>query len=1447
MMLPKSSCTLFLVLSLLGVCTGPLLSAQEFTNPYRIVTPIDPASVTVGDFNGDGRPDIAWGDTTVSPSVLHILLAQPGGAYLPAASVTLPQSTSVDCQVADFNKDGRIDLVCATTVTTSNQTNVSLQVFLGNGDGTFQAPITTAINPATTPEILGPPADLNNDGIPDLIMGYSSGYYEVQVLLGNGQGGFKPPITILAGNNPPIVADLNGDGKPDLFWPFGPSVSLGNGDGTFTGPFGYAPAASYAACVLHDMDGDGHLDAVCGYIETHTGDITGASDLIILHGNPDGSFNTTPIAQKTFGDHDTQYDGSGTFQYPIAVADLNGDGIPDVLGYSGDGLTVLLGGPNLTFQAPQHYAEAVTADSAGMPLFLSRIADMNGDGLPDLVATGPNGVYITYAVHNGTFLSATAPEVTEIIGYPSVADFNGDGIPDIAATGDTAIKLSLGHGDGTFATPVALPNSSGAINFSTIYPSNAHILHGDLNGDGKQDILAIGSSSPNVYNSYVLFGHGDGTFAPPVIVPNSTIIYPGSSAIADSAVHDINRDGRDDIVFMNSGATPSQQIQSSVSNGDGSFTNVTSNVPADLQSNATLFPNTQPALADFNRDGKLDAVYGGLANAYVVTGNGDGTFASTALALPVPKFNGNASLGVLSVAAGDFDGDGSQDFAELVQYNSAQSIYTQPLTTAAWVYYGNGNGTFSLPVMAGAFDRNYTGIAAADLSRDGLADIVVQTSGSLGGGYAVGVLTSKPARSFGSEVNYTAGTGLSFLSITDLNRDGFPDLVFGNGDSNILASSVTVLLNLGNTPQLTGQITASPEPSYVTGTFTMTASLALSTPGTIFTGNVAFSIDGVSVGSAPLSANGATIAGPTTLAAGVHTISATWPGNGTYGPITVSAQHTVALVPLQILLTSLLNPSSVGQSVTFTTQFTPVPEPGVILQGYQYRGTTTLYDGATALPSFTTSTLSAGSHSMTAVNSGDTFFAPATSNIVSQVVQLHPSAATLYVTPATAPFGSPFYLTATIGAVNSYTSPDPTGTVRFFVDGAPYVSVTLVASSTLMSTGIATTTVTGLNVGTHTFTCLYAGDTTYGPSACNTVPVTVTATATALTVTSAPNPSFALSPVTFTAHLTSGTQPEPGNTVLLAIGTNAPIALTTDTNGNATYTASALTPGTYPVTATFAATANLFGSTASTTQVVNAIPTTTTLTVAPNPAYQGQPVTLTASVFAPVSGVLSGSVTFLDAGVSIGTGTLNASGQAIFTTTSLAVGTHPLTATYALINYLPSTSPVVNEVILPSSFTISLSPSSITLPPGEQGTVAIHLASVGNFAGPLILTYGPLPAYATATITPPSVTLTAAAGSGSATLTLNTLQTSSANVRSGVRWPVVLAGLLLLPIVARRRRRLGKLLGILCAAVLLQTLTGCTNNWYEGHFVSAGTYQVSVTATDINFNSQSAILTVVVP
>jgi hypothetical protein len=1142
-MLSKLRSSLARTITLLVLAT-PALFAQSFSNPLRIPTPIDPYSIVVGDVNGDGRADILWGDNRISPVTMHVLLAQANGTYLPAASLTLPAPATTECLLADLNKDGHQDLICAGAY----QLDMSVLVFLGNGDSTFQLPISTPVptlsNGAYVAPVIYLAGDLNGDGLPDLIIKeVQSG--ETQTLLGDGKGGFKPPILLNALNSfayNPVFVDVNGDGIPDVLWPLGPEVSFGNGDGTFGPVANYAqPSDALASCVFHDMDGDGHLDAVCGFALSNNGDITGGTRLIILHGNPDGTFNTTPIATKTFGDQANQYNGFGTFLTPIAVADLNGDGILDIMADSGDGLAVLLGGPNLTFTTPQHYAEANIGYGGGIyALYQYGVHDINGDGIPDVIAGGPNGIYITYGKKDGTFASAFAAEVTQNIGYATVADFNGDGIPDIAATGDNAVKLSFGKGDGTFATPIALPNNNGAINFSTpLSATNAHILHGDFNGDGKQDILAIGSADIYQYNSYILFGHGDGTFNAPVLVPGSSLTYPMYATLYDSAVVDINHDGRSDVIGVNNSALAAQeQILFSLSNGDGTFTQVSSNVPGESENTGFFYPNLVPALADFSHRGLFDAAYASLNNAYVVNGHGDGTFDSTAVPLPIPNVSGQPSLGSLSIATGDFDGDGNPDFAVLVQYGYGQFPFPSQLATAAWVYYGNGNGTFTSPVLAGIFNRNYTGIAASDLNGDGLTDIILKTSGSLGGGYAVGIIDSQPARSFGPEVNYTAGTGLSSLSIADVNQDGRPDLIFANGDFNMRASSVTVLLNEsdnggGTTGGSATTTTLTCNPSTISIGATSLLSVAVTSATGTPPGSINFTDNNTIPLGQPSLTNGGAALTYTGQAAGTHTILATYVPTGSFAASTASCPIIVNGLPTITTVAVTPNPSTYGQPVVFSTHVAPVAPNKSVPTGkvrFTYcRGATidvaldTNGNGSVIQPTGTEIAEPVGSCSFTGQYYGDSTFAPSTSAPDAYIVTPSPSTTTiLSSSPNPAYLTQPVTLTVQITGHPSPTAnpvtgnPIPagalqfSGTVQLLDAGVPIASGPATAGQSIF-------TLTTLSIGSHTITAAYSNDPNLGSS--TSPPVTEV-------ILAAPPPDFTFTgppSITFRTEATAST------------------------------------------------------------------------------------------------------------------------------------------------------------------------------------------------------------------------------------------------------------------------------------------------------------------------------------
>jgi hypothetical protein len=234
-----------------------------------------------------------------------------------------------------------------------------------------------------------------------------------------------------------------------------------------------------------------------------------------------------------------------------------------------------------------------------------------------------------------------------------------------------------------------------------------------------------------------------------------------------------------------------------------------------------------------------------------------------------------------------------------------------------------------------------------------------------------------------------------------------------------------------------------------------------------------------------------------------------------------------------------------------------------------------------------------------------------------------------------------------------------------------------------------------------------------------------------------------------------------------------------------------------------------------------------------------------------VSGQIpTGTVTFYDGSSALGTGALSTSGTATLNVSTLTPGTHNVTATYQGAGpYAGSGSPSVQEVILPGTFTVTLSPAAIALQSGQQGTVQIALTSVGGFSGPLTLTYGAMPIYASAAISPAAVTL-AAGGSGSATMLLNT---ATARLEPPTFWgrsrsTAVLAafGVLLLPFSLKRPGHLRSVLKMLFLAALFTGASGCGTIGFPFHRAALGTFQVPVVATDSNHNSQTAVLRVTI-
>jgi hypothetical protein len=184
----------------------------------------------------------------------------------------------------------------------------------------------------------------------------------------------------------------------------------------------------------------------------------------------------------------------------------------------------------------------------------------------------------------------------------------------------------------------------------------------------------------------------------------------------------------------------------------------------------------------------------------VLLGNGDGTFTVSSTALTVPSTSGTSNY-IPAVVKGDFDHDGKMDFAILCAASGVANFGEGP--TSIYVYYGNGDGTFSSPVLAATLNHGYINMATSDFNGDGFGDFAVSTNFAVANdfsGDSIAIVHSLSGRNFSAETNLIAGRGYSSLAIADLNRDGLPDLLFANGVSGTgsdITSSFAAVINTG--------------------------------------------------------------------------------------------------------------------------------------------------------------------------------------------------------------------------------------------------------------------------------------------------------------------------------------------------------------------------------------------------------------------------------------------------------------------------------------------------------------------------------------------------------------------------------------------------------------------------------------------------------------------------
>ncbi|HEV3082642.1 MAG TPA: VCBS repeat-containing protein, partial [Gemmataceae bacterium] len=743
----------------------------------------------VGDFNNDGKLDVLAFDSSGLGNAYLTLGNGDGSFQSPTQVSTEPLG---DVVVGDFNHDGNLDFACADR---DNITNVSIAVYLGNGDGTFQAP-KQMVEPFNFGSMVA--GDFNGDGKLDLALSAEPlGVTTVYIFQGNGDGTFQNPVltplTDVTHGVTLTAADLNHDGKADLValraWTPSTTIDilLSNGDGTLRETASMKLGEELAGAAVGDLNGDGIPDLV---VADHTDQVS-PSGYWRLQGKGDGTFQTPVFTPTTF------------VTSAAVLRDLNGDGKLDLVMFDlteSSKFTISLGDGHGAFTEGASYTDAPGSYSGAL-------GDFNGDGKVDIVMATwplqtPTGIFSASLVlgnGDGTFKAervfSETPTPTFATPFNSTAvglgDFNGDGNLDAVVAANSyftpsLVSLQQGKGDGTFAPPYET--------LALSQPGVALVV-ADLNHDGHPDFAVLDTfglsfSDPHG-NVSVGINRGDGTF------PGLNVVFTDHNTTA-LAVGDFNGDGIPDLVV---GPT-SSGVAVLLGKGDGTFQNpVYSAARADV---------TKIVVADFNGDGKLDLATadGNLlsqspSDINILLGNGNGTFQA-------PVTYSFAAAGFVQrpedIVAGDFNEDGRPDLFITTKDNAGNVV---PST----LLINDGNGAFHVvagPTISGS------GAVAADFNNDGHLDIAVASGGIPNGPSQAQldgvILYGKGDGTFQDASIMAMGSEPSGPAVGDINHSGLPSIVVGqlNGStSNTPDPSIGVILNTGPHYQLAMPLNAA--------------------------------------------------------------------------------------------------------------------------------------------------------------------------------------------------------------------------------------------------------------------------------------------------------------------------------------------------------------------------------------------------------------------------------------------------------------------------------------------------------------------------------------------------------------------------------------------------------------------------------------------------------------
>jgi hypothetical protein len=559
------------------------------------------------------------------------------------------------------------------------------------------------------------------------------------------------------------------------------------------------------------------------------------------------------------------------------------------------------------------------------------------------------------------------------------------------------------------------------------------------------------------------------------------------------------------------------------------------------------------------------------------------------------------------------------------------------------------------------------------------------------------------------------------------------------GGSAIYAGSIsTTIVQKVQQAVTSGTLIASANPSVAGKSDTLTVSITSN--GGVPTGVVTF-MDGTTVlGTAALNAQGVASFTVPSFSTGTHQITAVYGGDNNNLGTTPALTLVVQQATTGVVLSTSGSPSTAGLPVTLSATVTG--------NGSAPTGSVTFYDGSASLGSspinaaglgtISLSSLTVGSHSLTAAYSGDAYNGTSTSPAITQVVVKATTTTTLTASASTTPVGAPVTFTATVAGSSGALS----GTVQF-MDGS-----TVIGSPSLTANGTAVLTTSTLIVGQHIITAVYLGDTNDAGSTSASL-THIVSPVTGVALASSQNPVSAGANVTFTAAV-GGSEPAPTGVVTFHDGSATLAAVTLNAAGVAIFNTTSLALGTHIITASYGGDANNNAALSlPLSELVQRATTQTSMAVSAVTSTVNSTETLTVTVTGS-GGIPGGQVTFLDGTNVIGTAILSANGSASLSVSNLSLGQHTLSASYGGdTNDAASSSPAqtitVNKgapgLTLVSSSNPSIAGLPVVFTANLSGTTVAPTGSVTFTDGTALLGSSPIAANGSANFSTSSLSV----------------------------------------------------------------------------------------------------------